>query len=246
MTIPVLIPLGNGTYRDNLELRYLLRSLDANAGKPHVYLMTMCAPDWINPEHVTIVSLPDPYSDCKDANLFYKTHKTIEKYHIEDFVWTADDAAIMQPIDLENIPVVHNHRPNSMFYEKPTTKWRSRVKDTLEWAKSRGVCLPHNYECHCPQKFNGKAILDGMKDVSFYPDGKTIYTAWRVATDSWQNSVSQLDVKRTFEFEFDDSINNLVQSELCSKPFIGYSDATAERVFNRLKEIFSNKSIYEK
>jgi hypothetical protein len=153
----------------------------------------------------------------------------------------------MQDVNADEIPVIHNHRPNSMFYEQPTTKWRSRVRNTLEWAKSRGVDLPHNMEAHCPQLFDGKLLVERMKDVDYVTQpGLTIHTCWHVATDSWRDSVSQLDVKRTFEFEFDDSINNLVLSELCSKPFIGYNDSTAERVFNRLKEIFPNKSIYEK
>lgn len=245
MTIPVLIPLGQGSYRNNDELRYLLRSLDRNAGQPHVYLMTMCAPAWINPEHVTVVPLPDPYSDCKDANLFYKTHKTIEKYNIGDFIWTADDAAILQTLNLEDIPVIHNHRPNNIFYEKPQTKWRARVAATLDWAKSQGVDLPHNYECHCPQKFNGQAILKGMKNVPFYPQGKTIYTTWRVVTNTWQNSKDQMALKHTFELEGDDSIKRMTDKELFSKPFLGYGDACAGYVLDRLSQIFCTRSIYE-
>lgn len=246
--IPLLIPLSNGSTHGNDELRYLLRSIERNAiDAGTVYLMTVYKPDWIREgDDLVVVPLPDLYKDCKDANLFKKTHDTLKLYGIGDFVWTADDAAILRPIELSEIPVLHNHRPNSIFYEPNQGKWRARVKDTLEWAKSIGVQLPHTYEVHCPQKFNGKAILDGMKGVSYYPEGKTIYTTWRTVTGTWQGSLNQPDYKWTFENPIDETVTVMTEKELCSKPFIGYNDQTSERVLARLAKMFPLKSKYEK
>ncbi len=244
--IPLLVPLGNGSYRNNDELRYLLRSVERNAEDAGtVYLMTVYKPDWVREsDDLVVVPLRDPYTDCKDANLISKTNETIRRYNLGEFCWSADDAAILKPIRLAEIPVLHNHRPNSIFYQPNTGKWRARVKNTIEWAKKRGVQLPHTYECHCPQVFDGRAILANMTD--YYPDSKTIYTFYRVITDSWHNSQNQPDYKWTFELGIDETPTVMPEKELCSKPFIGYSDATADRVLARLRGMFPTKSKYEK
>lgn len=244
--IPLLIPLGNGSLHGDDELRMLLRSVEINVEDcGTVYLMTMYKPDWIvESEDLIVVPLPDPYTDGKDANLISKTNETIRRYNLGEFVWSADDAAVLRPIRFSEIPVLHNHRPNSIFYQPDATKWRMRVRNTLEWAKKRGVELPHTYEVHAPQRFDGQEILANMTD--YYPDQKTIYTFYRTITDSWHGSVNQPDWKWTFEFQFDESVTTMPDEELCSKPFLGYSDVQADRVLARLHKMFPAKSRFEK
>jgi len=244
--IPLLIPLGNGSLHNDDELRMLLRSVERNVedcGK--IYLMTMFKPDWLREsDDLVVVPLPDPYNDGKDANLISKTNETIRRYGIGEFVWSADDAVVLKPIRFSEIPVLHNHRPNSIFKEPNQGKWRARVWNTLEWARKRGVELPHTYEVHCPQRFDGQAILANMTD--FYPDQKTIYTFYRVITDSWHGSLNQPVYKWTFENPIDESVSVMPDEELCSKPFLGYSDSTADRVLARLHKLFPDKSRFEK
>lgn len=248
MSIPVIIPLGNGSLRGDAELRYLLRSLETNAiDLGTIYLVTVYKPEWLaESKDLVVVPFPDIHNDCKDANLFKKTHDTIKLYDLQDFVWSADDAAVLTPIELGKIPVIHNHRPNEIFYAQDATKWKNRVRNTIEWARKRGVELPHTYECHCPQLFNGQAIIKGMKDVNYYPDAKTIYTTWRVVTDTWHDSVNQPDWKWTFEHADDERLKTLTDEELRSKPFLGYNNASADLVMRRLDRLFPNKSKFER
>ena len=245
--VDIIIPLGNGSHNGNEELKMLLRSIEKHLkGYDRVFLVTQYCPEWIDREQVTVVNINDPFTDNKDANLHRKTLMTVEKYGIDGFVWCADDNCFLQDIDASSIPAIHNHRPNSLFYESSGI-WRLRVRNTLEWAKARGVNLPHNMEAHCPQYFDGKALVEGMKDVDYVSQpGLTIHTCWHVVTNTWQGSVNQMDVKHTFELEFDETITHMTDEELCSKMFIGYNDQTCGRVLKRLHTLFPTPSKYEK
>lgn len=242
----VIIPLGNGSTHNNDELRYLLRSMEKNLkGYDRVFLVTQYCPDWV--QGVTVVDVPDKHTTNKDANLHEKTLETIRRYDVKRFVWLSDDNAFLTPINASEIPVLHNHRPNAYFYEQPTTKWRNRLRNTLDWAKSRGIELPHTYEVHCPQVFDGEALLKGMEGVDYVSQpGLTIYTTWRAVTDSWQYSKNQPDYKWTFELPNDESILVMDEAELKSKPFLGYSDAGAANVLKRLEKMFPEPSKYER
>lgn len=247
--IPILIPLGEGSKSNNDELRILLRSIDKNvSGLDRVFLITTNKPDWIvediNERGLTVVELQDKHDSNKDANLFDKIHATLMIYDIDRFCFCADDNLFAQPTDLNSIPVLHNHRNYDWFATNVGGKWRERVKNTFDWALSKGINLPYNYECHAPQIFSGRKIIDGMQGVNYVAKPLTIYTAWRVASDSWRGSKDQRDFKNTYEIGLYD---NFKTDDLESKQFVGYSDATfLNGLRERLFELFGEKSRYEK
>ena len=241
----IIIPLGNGSRSNDDELRILLRSIDRNLrGYGRVFLVTSYCPSWVNRDMVTVVNIEDLYHDNKDANLHLKTLKTIEKYNVRHFVWCSDDNVFSQPMYAGMIPTVHNHRRNEDFSQNEANRWRNRVRHTLDWAESRGVHLEHNYECHCPQLFDGKALLEGMKDVEYVRQpGLTIYTTWRVVTDSWKDSIDQRDVKATYEM---DKYEDYKTDDLHAKPFIGFNDQTfLNGLRDRLLKEYNDRSKFE-
>lgn len=242
--IPIIIPLGNGSKYGNDELKLALRSIEKNAvGVGDVYLITTSCPEWIDRTRLNVVPIPDIYSDCKDANLFNKVHETLKRYDIGTFVFMADDNAILKRTVLSEIPNIHNHRPNAFFYSENASKWQRRVRNTLEWAKSLGVCLEHNFEAHCPALLDGELIRKRMGSFKYYPDstnGKTIITTWRVVTDSWHDSQSQLDWKDTYELPC------TARDIRFDKPFIGYNDTGFGCIRERLFKEFPEKSRWEK
>lgn len=243
----IIIPLGNGSHSGNEELKMLLRSIEAHVkGYGRVFLVTAYCPEWINRDTVTVVHIGDPYTNNKDANLHMKTLQTISQHGITgNFIWCADDNCFLQDIDSESLPILHNHRPNSIFYETAGT-WRLRVRNTLEWAKKQGVNLPWNYECHAPQLFNAHDLELEMKDVDYVSlPGLTIYTTWRTVTNTWEHTLNQNDYKHTFEMEMDETVTHMTDAEFHSKPFLGFNDACSMRVLRRLRMEFPNKSKFE-
>lgn len=244
----VIIPLGPGSSHDNMELRYLLRSIERNLeGYGRVIIVSTCAPEWLDRNAVEVLEEGDIYDHNKDANLHRKTLEAIRRLDVGWFVWCADDNAFMQPVKAGWLPTLHNHRGQEAFKGDGGT-WRVRVLNTFAWAASRGVDLPHNFECHAPQLFDGRALLEGMKGVDYGKQpGLAIYTTWRVVTDSWRYSADQRDHKLTFELECGDTIRQITDAELCAKPFLGYSDAGVRcGILERLAGIFPEKSRFEK
>lgn len=241
MSIPdIIIPLGNGSQSNDDELKILLRSIDRNLkGYGRVFLVTSYCPSWIDMSKVTVVSVEDIYHDNKDANLHLKTLKTIELCNVKNFVWCSDDNVFMQPMYAGMIPTIHNHRHNDEFKHGEQNRWRNRVRHTLDWADSRGAHLEHQYECHCPQLFDGQALLEGMKGVDYGKQpGLTIYTTWRVVTDSWHGSLDQRDYKATYEKQDD---KNYMTDDLKARMFCGYNDSCflnglRERLFKEFPE----------
>lgn len=237
----VVIPLGNGSRNGDMELRMLLRSMEKNLkGYGRAILVTPCCPDWIDRRRVEVLDVPDAYSNNKDANLHRKVLEAIRRYGIRSFVFCADDNAFLSPVEASEIPVLHSHRPLEAFRDGDGI-WRKRVWNTVKWAKGIGIDLPHAYECHAPQLFDGQGILEGMNGVDYVAQpGLTIYTTWRAVTGTWKDSVDQRGWKQTLEMPMDDCVLDW------GKAFLGYNDATATKVIASLEGVFSEKSIYER
>lgn len=246
--VDIIIPLGNGSKVDNAELRILFRSIEAHVfdlGK--IYLVTKYCPEWVNRENVEVVEIDDIYDDNKDANLHLKILETIKKYNIGEFVFCADDNAFLQDVRLGGLPTLHNGRGIDRF-PADGSKWHQRMRHTFEFAKSRGVDLPYNFECHSPQLFDGQLLVKKMEDVDYVTlPGLTIYTTWRIVTDSWKHSVNQNAYKWTFELPMDETAKTISDGALTSKMFVGYSDSGVQAgIVERLLQHFPKQSRYEK
>ena len=249
--IPMLCPLGPGSKYNDDELRMLLRSVEKNViGMSKFYLITTHVPKWLKTdETLEIVPYGDPFEHCKDAVLIWKTIETLKRERITgDFVWVADDNCFMQPVDIRTIPPIHNHRENRIFYESNSGRWKERVRHTLEWAKMKGIELEHNFEAHCPERFNATAILRNEEEAEWNDGiGLTITTYFRVITDTYRDSHDQREYKQTFELEMDERPRTMTDEDLHSKAFIGYSDAGVRAgILDRLKRIFTEQSRYER
>lgn len=243
----IIIPIGTGSQIDNEELRMLLRSIETNLKDyGRIYIVTHTPPAWLNQNEVTVVDVPDKYAQNKDANLHLKTLTTIEKYGIDKFIWCADDNLFMQPVTACELPTLYNRKNRQEFY-KAGSKWQKRVCNTFEWADKRGVHLDFQYEVHAPQLFDGRKLLKGMKDVDYVSlPGLTIYTAWRVVTDTWQNALPQSEWKLTLEQEDIPSIERRKDEDYQSRLFLGYNDTAVKGgLIARLRAIFPNRSKYE-
>ena len=122
------------------------------------------------------------------------------------------------------------------------------MKHTFDWAESVGAKIEFNYEVHAPQVFDARKVLKGMEHVDYVTlPGLTIYTAWRVVSDSWRDSLPQGDYKITLEACTAESVAELKESYLQSRMFLGYNDvAVGAGIIARLRHIFPKKSRFEK
>ena len=153
MAVDIFIPLSKESQFDNLQLRLALRSIDKyakNVGKIWVYTEVNLK-DFQN---INVVKMGDPIKDNKDANLINKLRACAKNPDVsENFMFWSDDQVLMQELDLEKAPVVYNRRDVEILKQTEKTRWRKRLKHTLEYVRDHGCRAIYNYDSHTPQPY---------------------------------------------------------------------------------------------
>ena len=237
-TVDVIIPLGPGSLdKKNDEIRILLRSLEKNCtGLGRVIVVTDCPPDWLDQNAACVLHMGDRHKDNKDANLIEKTLAAIEQYAVRSFIWAADDNVIMKPLDLRVAPKIYNNRVRASFPEK--RRWHERMRHTFDTFPR----LKCNFDSHTPQPFrDAQKLARSMRGVNFQEDpGMCIMTTFYAAMDELAGAVDQQDYKLTVESVADISL------DITSMLYLGYGDTGFASILDKLFNIFSGKSRFEK
>lgn len=230
----VILPLGPGTCSGNDELRIFLRSLEENGRNVGmVWLVTVCAPDWLVPGNgLTVLPFPDNHLHNKDANLFEKCTEAMKRSEAESVVFTADDCAVLQPCDFAALPPIFNHRTKKDFTK--SKKWGRRMRMTLQELGLEGG----NFDTHCPQRWPRVAALEAIAATPYLRrKGRCIDTAimGRVYGGIPAEAVPQEDVKETVEKE------EKAKAAKLDKLFVAYNDkeflgGLREKLFERFPQ----------
>ncbi len=235
--VDIVIPLGNGSKSENDELRILLRSIEKHgSGYRHIIVVSDYAPDWLT--NVKVIPCGDPLQKNKDGNLITKVLKAITETDITpDFVWSADDCALLQPLNFEILPPICNGR-NKNSFPADGTIWQRRVRRTFEFLSERGIPMNHNFESHTPQRFPSRKLIRAMRNVDYQSDiGYAIDTLF-FGLLGIMDGFDQKLFKETCESESGWKLN---------KMFIGYNDtAFLNGLRERLFELLPHKSRFER
>jgi len=239
--VDVIIPLGNGSTRNNEELMIMLRSIERHCSDVgRVILATQYCPEWIDRDKVLVADIPDAEAHNKDKNLIDKVLKSIEMYNVERFAFFADDNVVMQDIELKHIPLLFNRKREQFVGAE--TKWRRRVLHTFDYFLGKGVPLEREYDTHCPQYFgDAQGLVGAMRDVDYATaPGLTIMTAFRASMGDIYGGVHMNDYKETYEMPCTE------RDFHGKKMFVGHNDIGFDGIRKRLFEIYPDKSKYEK
>lgn len=239
-TVDVVIPLTHDITGNFEELRYCLRSIDKNVKDVGtVYILGPYKPLWLT--NVTFHYMGDPHKYNKDANIINKVLTAAELFNLGNFLFWSDDQVIIQEAYLNNMPPVYNSRPAEAFNVPDGNRWHRRVFNTFEYLNTLGIDLKHNYESHVPQRYNGKVLLDVMKDVKYTGiPGYTINTLF-MGLLGVQGGIAQSAIKITSEGNYD----NLAQ-QTDRILFYGYDAAGFDKTARaKVIEWFPDKSKYE-
>ncbi len=177
MSTDIIIPLGNGSKANNDELKIFLRSLEKyGSGYDKIWLITSYPPSWIKPDLIlNILWYEDNFKHNKDANLFEKLILGMSVTKASNIIWTCDDCALLNNIDLSTLLPIYNKRSLD-FFEKnnPDHKWHKRMISTLkEINMTEG-----NWDAHCPQLWNVEKAMSVIQQVPYKePEGRCINTA---------------------------------------------------------------------
>ena len=141
--------LGSESKMDDWELRYSLRSLEANyRGLERVWIIGHL-PKWT--KAITHIKQGDPYRRNKDANLIAKVVRLgYESTLSEKFVMMMDDVIFLQPSWDSDIKPYYNKDMSNMEEKNfAKDKWARRLWRTKEVLKAQGH-PQRDYEGHIP------------------------------------------------------------------------------------------------
>lgn len=168
-TVDIIIPLQDGgSEHGDLELRYFLRSLCENAtGVGLVLVVTAERPAWMADGCTGISWLPetDIYRHNKDGNLFRKVLSGLLHANTEDVIFTADDCAILKPVNLATMPVTHATDGATAKLWNAKSAWTDRMRRTFGYVHGRtGKWLDVMYDSHLPTRLNRANAIEAIEE----------------------------------------------------------------------------------
>ncbi len=231
----VVIPLGGGSKNNNEELRLALRSIDRYTTARHVWIVTDCAPDWV--QNVKLLNVPDRNSRNKDANLIDKILAACREPELaETFIFLSDDQLFLAPYNPSAVPVIYNARGYDSF--DSGSRWNERMRNTFRYLEQQGIQLHANFDAHTPVVYRKADFLRVMEKTDYVPEPGFCINTLACGLIGMQPELNQNFVK--------------VHSEggnpgpVTGKLFAGYNDAGFKVMRETLFERFPEKSKFEK
>lgn len=144
----ILYIIGNGSTKDNLELRMSLRSISkygTNIGK---VIVAGSPPQWLSDDVVT-VEIKDKYS-YKHQNILHSIETVIDRGIVEgEFLYSSDDHFYVKPVDFNHYPYFYKcELRRSVSKTDPFYQYHKSLYDTYRLCTKYGLPTD-NYSQHC-------------------------------------------------------------------------------------------------
>jgi hypothetical protein len=251
-TVDVIIPLGKGSRNRDLELRFALRSLEANLITPHrIILVSENMPEWMDQQKVVHIYAEYPLKMNKDGNIINKVLRALGDERLSppvtnDFIFMADDNVIMSPMRAENFGYYHVGDLQTKKLDCDKNNWHKKLRNSYDRLKDLGYHTL-NWESHCPVVFNRQKFIDTYRsmftDFDLEGEGFTIYTMYFNT-----HLPDQYDFAHTIKYAFerpekDDPREVFARQGLkfISYNDKGFTDALKAELFAK----FPKRSVYE-
>jgi hypothetical protein len=162
----VVYILGDGSRWYNNEIRYSLRSLQANFKYRNVYIIGEC-PSWIH--GVIHIPVKDSKSNAEGVKLYNARHKYStacnEPGISENFVLMNDDFFFLK--EVEEIKNYSRGKLGDMMEKHPTKNgyYYKSLADTRNRIRRFGVKDPIDFEVHAPIIFNKEKLAQTIDKI---------------------------------------------------------------------------------
>ena len=242
--VPVIIPYRQDMSHGDMELKFALRSVDANLdGVSDVIIVGDAVPDWL--VGVSWYKVPDESGNA-DTNILRKLSYVLDREPgIDRFILMADDNVVAGRLKADrSFPVVRNCRGSDKFpFSVYTNRWGRRMHATFDWIGQMGWPVPDcNWDSHCPQMFSAENIRGHIGELPLDTEyGVCSYTALRMLEYDGKPpmGVPQSEVKRTITHKDR-------KQPYFDKLFLGYDDSGwNEDLICALADRFTRSSRWE-
>ena len=244
MVYDAVYPLGVGSKWDKNELRYSLRSLEANfAELGNVYVVGY-RPEWL----AGAIHIPcdDPLPRNKDGNIIRKILRACRTPELsEEFLQVSDDQILLRPLSFAEL------RPYNVIDLAGVAQswfsggaWAKRMERTCQWLRARGRTTYH-YDSHIPQPMSKDGCCRVMAECDFEEGiGYAINTLYFNSLELPEHRPVR-DRRAVFELSCRSAA--AIRRRLFGKTYLNYFDpALNEGLKRALAELFPHKSRFEK
>lgn len=233
----LVYPLGNGaTHRDNIDLRYSLRSVELYLNDcDRVFIIGEC-PKWV--QNVIHIPAKDRYSfyTNREANIIHKCVQVFKTDCSENFIFMNDDYFLLKPFSSGDLNFWYKGK---LKENGPLTTYKTAKYRTANWLEARGY-TSFNYDVHCPSVFNRAVLKERLSRVdwkkNYYVFKSLIYNMGTAKGEEYidlklKKIVNKAELFKTLE----------------ERLFFSTSDAIMRDGFLQIMEsLYPNKSKYEK
>lgn len=256
-TVDLVVPLGAGSKHEDLELRYLLRSAQANFARlGRVWVVGEC-PRWLDTREARHVPMADEFGDNKDGNLIRKILRACAEPELSaQFVRASDDQVFWRPVEVADLlPVEGEELLGHRWAWFQQDRWHRRMLNTMLTLLRAGVPDPRNRDTHMPvlyRKAGFSAVMRSVEEVWSVAPGCCVNTLYlNLDRGAGYNRTAYGQLKVSFE-----------GGELCVLPFqvrktlkaagegvkfLGYNEAGfSDGLREVLSEAFPEPSRYER
>lgn len=171
----VLIPVRPGD--DNEELRFSLRSIEANLPHDRVWIVGY-QPNWVT----NVEYIPGNTQPHTKANIYHNLLAACEHPDVpDDLVVFNDDFMVTEPVT----PVIHYRSSLQEHIDLPKVQrakgwWWQSLTTTQTCLQALGFTDPLSYELHIPLLINKQAMADTLRRFQHVqpqnpPQWRTIY-----------------------------------------------------------------------
>lgn len=244
----IIIPLGNGSIQNNLELRYALRSIERNAVNCRKVIIAGNIPDFLVKNSSILLTIKVPNQKWimnKEARIAWNIMYALKNLDTtDDVVLWNDDYILEKETDITQIP---NYRRDKNLEESAESRgldyYRNSLLKTAEFLKSQGK-ETQNYDIHCPIIYNKKKFLDLEK--VWIQSGKQIYGFVVKSTYGNMTFPEVGPELKDLKLNHHTNEHGYLKEKIQDRWVWSYSDkAFNEGVNNYLRKIYKEKSKYE-
>jgi hypothetical protein len=238
----IVYPLANlSKFKNDLELRYSLRSLDCQPWVDRVFLIGH-RPVFVK----DIIHIPcgDPYKNCKDANIINKILRACQEDVSDRFVVNSDDQIFLQEVAESDMSIFIENPDKTIEYKikSRTNNWHKRVFETVQWCFGSGFA-GHVFQSHTPYIIDKKLYPAVMSQVAWgRGNGFTTHIYFNIT----EKSPGLEPKNRTARVRHPISIKKVYRA-VDGRKFLNFNNSGFDKgVMSYLQEKFPNRSRWEK
>lgn len=236
MKTDILIPLGNGSKQNNLELRYCLRSIELHLKEVGQVVIIGVKPDWV--QNIRFIPAQDSFNNWERAENIYK--KILKGCKLdwlsEQFLYAHDDHFLLHDYVAGKFPDYHRGLIRLKELQEKNPQQYRQMRNTTDALGYLGF----DFDIHCPMLIDKQCFISLFKNLEWPDFGYGIKSYYG---NNYADTSTEIEDLKFNEQLMRPSIYSVLDERQWFS--IGDNSLTGGDMKQVLQELYPNKSKYE-